>query len=209
MGMGARDRPFGGASPDIPKRDLAHLGRYTLAAVYATLADAEAATADLLEAGVDRRRIVVQDRRISDEGPVHRVVGPLAAQAPPTGEPVQTSIRRRDAEVAGVIFSRMVIWTAGATVVWAAIGFVIGLAFFGLQTETWIALAAAAVAGGVFGAMAGGIWGGMNQARREEGFLVEVHSDDPAQARRVADILQLRRPLRFDRVSADQELRGA
>jgi hypothetical protein len=68
---------------------------------------------------------------------------------------------------------------------------------------------AGAVAGSVFGAMAGGIWGGMNQARSEEGFLVEVHTDDPDEARRVAEVLGRRAPIRLDRMAADKGLRSA
>ena len=72
--------------------------------------------------------------------------------------------------------------------------------------EGWTCLEVGAGAGSVFGAMAGGIWGGMGQARREEGFLVEVHTDDPDEARRIAEILGRHRPIRLDRTAFDRGL---
>jgi uncharacterized protein with GYD domain len=65
-----------------------------------------------------------------------------------------------------------------------------------------------AAAGSVFGD-GGGIWGEMNQARSEEDFLVEVHTDDAGQARRIAEILGHRGPLRLDTMAADNGLRSA
>jgi outer membrane lipoprotein SlyB len=204
MSMGASERRFEDSSPNLSKRSIQELGRYNLAAVYRTLANAEAAAADVRAAGVPERRIVVQDRRLTDEGATDRVVGPVSAQAPSTGEPVQTPTRKRDAEVVRVVFSRIVIWLVGATVVGAVVGLVIGLAFFGSATETWVAAIAGAVAGSVIGGMGGGIRGGMNQARREEGFLVEVHTDDPEEARMIAETLGRRGPIRLDRMAIDQ-----
>jgi hypothetical protein len=206
MSMGASERRFEEPSPGLSKRGMRELGRYNIAAVYRTLADAEASAADVRALGVPERRIVVQDRRLTDEGPADRVVGPVSAQAPPTGEPVQTPTRKRDAEVARIVFSRIVVWVVGATVAGAVVGLAVGLAFFGTGLDTWITVIAGAAAGSVFGAMAGGIRGGMNQARSEEGFLVEVHTDDPDEAREVAETLGRRRPIRLDRMAIDQGL---
>ena len=214
MSVGA-SRPQDPSAPNGSKRGVRGLGTYNLAAVYRTLSEAEASAADLRKAGVSEGQIVVQDRRSTDEGPangvtgVNGVTGPASSTAPPTGEPVQTPTRRRDADIARSVFSRTVLLTAGAAVVGAAVGFLIGVAFFGLGLGTWVALVAGAVAGSVFGAMAGGIWGGMNQARSEEGFLVEVHTDDPDEARRVAEVLGRRAPIRLDRMAADKGLRSA
>jgi VIT1/CCC1 family predicted Fe2+/Mn2+ transporter len=185
------------------------LGTYNLAAVYRALSDAEATAADLREAGIEDRRIVVQDQRSTDEGPANGVVGPVRSQAPPTGEPVQTSTRRRDADIARTVSSRTVMVTGAATLAGAAMGVLIGLASFALGLGTWVALVVGAVAGSVFGAMAGGISGGMNQARTEEGFLVEVHADDSDQGRRIAEILGYRGPVRLDTMAADEGLRSA
>lgn len=204
--MGASERGSERPGPDHTERSLQELGRFNVAAVYGTLDDAEASARAVRGAGIPGRRIVVQDRRLTDEGPSKSVVGDNSTPSPPTGEPVQTPTRRRDADVTGVVFSRTVIWTAGGIVLGAGIGFLIGLAFFGLHLGAWIAMAVGVAAGSVAGAMAGGIWGGMGQARREEGFLVEVHTDDPDEARRIAEILGRRRPIRLDRMAFGQEL---
>ncbi len=206
MTMGSSERGSGRSRPDHAARSLHELGRFDVAAVYGTLDDAEASAEAVRGTGVPARRIVVQDRRLTDEGPSKSVVGANSKPAPPTGEPVQTPTRRRDAEVSGVVFSRTVIWTAGAIVLGGGIGFLIGLVLFGMHLGAWIALAVGAAAGSVFGAMAGGIWGAMGQARREEGFLVEVHTDDPDEARRIAEILGRRRPIRLDRTAFDRGL---
>jgi len=206
MSMGAGERGSERPRLDHAARSLQGLGRFDVAAIYGTLDDAEASAEAVRGAGVPGRRIVVQDRRLTDEGPSNGVVGADSTPAPTTGEPVQTPTRRRDAEVTGVVFSRTVIWTAGAVVLGGGIGFLIGLALFGLHLGAWITLAVGAVAGSVFGAMAGGIWGGMGQARREEGFLVEVHTDDPDEARRIAEILGRHRPIRLDRTAYDRGL---
>jgi hypothetical protein len=209
MSSGATSEPRDRHVPDGSKRDVGALGRYNLAAVYRTLSDAEASAEDLRQGGIPERRIVVQDRRSTDEGPSDRVVGSVRSQAPPTGEPVQTPTRRRDADIVRSVFSRTVVLTAGAIVLGAAVGFLIGLAIFGLSLGTWVALVAGVVAGSVFGDMAGGISGGMDQARSEEGFLVEVHTDDPQQARLIAEILGRRGPIRLDTMAVDRGLRSA
>jgi hypothetical protein len=209
MSVGASRDPQNRPVPEGSKRGVRSLGTYNLAAVYRTLSDAEATAADLREAGVDERQIVVQDRRSTDEGQGDRVVGSLRTQAPPTGEPIQTFTRRRDADIARSVFSRTMIVTAGGAVAGAAAGFLIGLSFFGLGLGTWVTLVVGAVAGLVLGAMAGGIAGGMNQARTEEGFLVEVHTDDSEQAPRIAQILGHRAPIRLDTMAADKGLRSA
>jgi hypothetical protein len=203
MSMGASDRRFEDPFPNRSMR-MREIGRYNLAALYRTQADAEATAADVRASGVPEGKIVVQDRRLTDEGPADPVVGTVSAQPPPTGEPVQTSTRKRDAEVVRVVFSRIVIWLVGSTVAGAVIGLAIGLAFFGSALETWIVVIAGAVAGSVFGAMGGGIRGGMSQARKEEGFLVEVHTDDPDEARSIVETLGLRSPIRLDRTAIDQ-----
>jgi outer membrane lipoprotein SlyB len=102
-----------------------------------------------------------------------------------------------------------VILTAVASAAGAVVGFLIGLGFFGLGLGMWVSVVAGAVAGSVFGGMAGGIWGGMNQARSQEGLLVEVHTDDAGQARRIAEILGHRGPIRLDTMAADKGLRSA
>jgi hypothetical protein len=204
MSTGASERRDDRSSLQLSKGTLRELGRFNLSAVYSTLADAQASAADVRAAGVPPRRILLQDRRLTDEVRPVRRVGPVSRTAPPTGEPVQTPTRRRDAEVAHGVFARMVIWLAGATLAGAVLGFLIGLAIFGLAAETLITVAAVAVAGSVFGAMGGGIRGAMNQARDEEGFLVEVHTDDPGEAQRIGEALARRGPIRLDRMAIDQ-----
>jgi hypothetical protein len=201
--------PRGPSVPEGRTRGVHALGLYNLAAVYRTLDDAEASVAALEAAGVDRRQLVVQDRRFTDEGPANRVIGPIRSGAPPTGEPVQTPIRRRDADVARSVFSRTVLVAAVMTLGGAAMGFLVGLAFFGFGLGTWVALVAGAVAGSVFGAMAGGTWGGMSEARAEEGVLVEVNTDDPDESRRIAEILGSGGPIRLDRMAVEKGLRSA
>ena len=210
MTMGAsEERPVRPTSPEPSKRGVRGLGAYNLAAVYRTPADAEATAEDLRGMGLDSRQILVEERRSTDEGPGDRVVGPVKSGSPPTGEPVQTPTRRRDVDIIRTVSTRTALFTVVLAAAGAVLGFLVGLAFFGLGLGTWVALTVGAVAGAVFGAMAGGIWGGMNQARSEEGFLVEVHTDDPEEAQRVAELLGHRGPLRLDRTVADKGLRSA
>jgi hypothetical protein len=209
MGMGARGAGPGRPAAKPSDRGVRGLGAYNLAAVYRTLAEAEATEADLEATGVDARQIVVQDRSLTDEGPAKRVAGPVESAPPPTGEPVETATRRRDVDIARTVFSRTVAFTVGAAIGGAVLGSLVGALFLGWGLGTWIALAVGAVAGAVFGAMAGGIWGGMNQARTEDGVQVEVHTDDPDEARRVADVLGRRDPIRLDRMAVDKGLRSA
>jgi hypothetical protein len=209
MTMGARDPNFDWRARARVGHNLSELRRHNLAAVFRSFREAEAAAAAVRKEGLKGILIVFQDRRLTDEGPAQPVVGSMPADAPVRREPVQTPTRTRDAEVVRVVLSRTMTWSAAAGVAGGAVGILVGLAFFGPHVGAWATLAAGAAAGSVFGAVAGGIWGSMNQARREEGCLLEIHTDDPAEARTVSRILERRRPLRLDQMTFDQRAGSA
>ncbi|TMK85020.1 MAG: hypothetical protein E6G44_08390 [Actinobacteria bacterium] len=170
----------------IPPEEI-DLAPFNVMAVFAALPAAQEAARSLRAAGLAEGRVTIQSRTMTDDPPKGGVEPALRVPA-----------RGRDAEVAGRVFTRVVLLAGVIAVVGAALGLVITLVLGASTAMVVTATVVAAVAGVVIGAVWGGAAGSMTEAQREEGVVVAAHCDHPAMAGRAVEILRAARPLRID-----------
>jgi len=151
----------------IPPEEI-DLAPFNVMAVFAALPAAQEAARSLRAAGLAEGRVTIQSRTMTDDPPKGGVEPALRVPA-----------RGRDAEVAGRVFTRVVLLAGVIAVVGAALGLVITLV---LGASTAMVVTATVVAA----------------AQREEGVVVAAHCDHPAMAGRAVEILRAARPLRID-----------
>ncbi len=160
---------------------------YNVMAVFTTLPIAEEGAAALRGVGLAESQITIRTRTMTDDPTPSRVAP--AVEAP---------TRRRDAQVAGRVFTRVVVLAAGVGAGAASVGFLVAL-FTGLSgTNISIITVVAAVAGAVAGAVSGGVLGSMTEAQKEEGVVVWARCDARDGAEQALRTLRDHRPLRID-----------
>jgi hypothetical protein len=185
----------------VERRTEAHqtpFAEHNVIAVYPDMAAASKAMDALERGGVDAVHISLLGR------PVEEAAG-------------QADTRERDERVTRDVGKRVGIGAAAGTAAGGIAGLVAGAVAFAIPgvgpvigVGIWAAVAAGGVAGGAIGGMIGGVssfdmteaWELTHQSVREGHVLVGVHSDDPADVDRGAEILQRLDPLhvtRFDR----------
>lgn len=171
---------------ELPSDELG-FAPYNVMGVFPSLITAEEAAQDLRIEGLAEREISIRTRTITDDPAAPRVAA--AVEAP---------TRQRDAQVAGRIFTRVVVLAAAVAGAAALVGFLIALAI-GMSAPTIVIVTVvAAVAGSVVGAVWGGVIGSMTEAQKEEGVVVWARCEDRASAIRAVKAIRGRQPLRMD-----------
>ena len=160
---------------------------YNVMAVFSTLPIAEGAAAALQATGLAENQISVRTRTMTDDR------GPS-----PVTPAVEVPTRRRDAQVAGRIFTKAVVLAAAAGAGAALVGFLITLALGVSEMTIVIITVVAAVAGAVAGAVGGGAVGSMTEAQKEEGVVLWARSDRRDTAEQAVRTLRVHGPLRID-----------
>ena len=160
---------------------------YNVMAVFSTLPIAEEAAAALQATGLAENQISVTTRTMTDD-----------RGSSPVTPAVEVPTRRRDAQVAGRIFTKAVVLAAAAGAGAALAGFLITLALGVSGTTIVIITVVAAVAGAVAGAMGGGAVGSMTEAQKEEGVVLWARSDRRDTAEQALRTLRVHGPLRID-----------
>jgi hypothetical protein len=171
---------------DLPADELG-FAPFNVMAVFASLPSAEEAASDLRGAGLSEGQISIRTRTMTDD-PASRMVAP-AVEAP-TGP--------RDQQVAGRVFTRVVVLAAAVGAAGALVGFLVTLALGASTLMIVIATVVGAVAGSVVGGVWGGVLGSMGEAQKEEGVVLWVRSDRRATAEEALRTLRTRGPLRVD-----------
>jgi outer membrane lipoprotein SlyB len=171
---------------ELPSDELG-FAPYNVMAVFPALPAAEAAAADLRMAGFAEQQLSIRSRTMTDDAPAARV-------APAVDAPT----RRRDVQVAGRVFTKVVMLSAAVAAVAALIGFLVALTVGMSGSMTVIVTVVGAVAGSVVGAVWGGALGSMTEAQREEGVVLWARSDRRATAEDALRALRGHHPLRID-----------
>ena len=125
----------------IPPEEI-DLAPFNVMAVFAALPAAQEAARSLRAAGLAEGRVTIQSRTMTDDPPKGGVEPALRVPA-----------RGRDAEVAGRVFTRVVLLAGVIAVVGAALGLVITLVLGASTAMVVTATVVAAVAGVVIGAV--------------------------------------------------------
>jgi hypothetical protein len=160
---------------------------YNVMAVFSTLPIAEGAAAALRAVGLAESQISIRTRTMTDDPTPSRVAP--AVEAP---------TRRRDAQVAGRVFTKVVVLAAAVGAGAALVGFLIALLIDVSGTNMSIITVVAAVAGAVAGAVSGGVLGSMTEAQKEEGVVVWARCDARDSAELALRTLRGHGPLRID-----------
>lgn len=171
---------------ELPSDELA-FAPYNVMAVFPSLTTAEEAAADLRTVGLAEQEISIRTRTMTDD--------PAAARVAPA---VDAPTRRRDAQIAGRVFTKVVVLAGAVAAAAALVAFLVALAIGMSGTMIAIITVVAAVAGSVVGAGWGGALGSMTEAQKEEGVVLWARCDARAMAEQAVQVLRGHRPLRID-----------
>jgi hypothetical protein len=175
---------------------------HNVLAVFSGLDEARKAIDALGRAGIDGTEI--------------SLLGRAAQEA---GSDLETT--QRDEAVAQDVGKRAAVGAATGSAVGGVTGFLAGLAAFAIPgvgpvigSGVWAATIGGAVAGGAVGGVAGGIssfdmteaWELTHESVKADRVVVGVHSDDPTEVDRAADVLAKRDPIRVDRFGVEGRL---